>query len=74
MEGDSGSTSNFFYKLFICNMILQLFTTSKIIKAVIPVEQFCFHGQLWEEVPSIKDFSWPFNTTILVSFSAFFIV
>ena len=60
-----------FFKIFICNTFLQLFTISRIITATTTVVPFCFQGHLWGVFPSTKKFSRPFNTMILVSFYAF---
>ena len=60
-----------FFKIFICNTLLQLFTISRIITATTTVVPFCFQGHLWGVFPSTKKFSRPFNTMILVSFYAF---
>ena len=60
-----------FFKMFICNTLLQLFTISRIITATTTVVPFCFQGHLWGGFPSTKNFSRPFNTMILVSFYAF---
>ena len=35
---------NFFFKIFICNMLLQLFSTSRIITAATSLVPFCFQG------------------------------
>ena len=53
--------SLFFFKIFICKMLLQLFTTSRTITATTTVVPFCFQGQLWGGFPSIKNFLQPFN-------------
>ena len=53
-----GSKSNFFFKIFICNIVLQLFTTSTIIRAAKTVLPFCFQGQLWGGFTSAKKFFW----------------
>ena len=57
-----------FFKWFICNMLLQLFTNSGIITAPRMVVPFCSQDQLWGGFPSTNIFLWPFNTTTLVSF------
>ena len=54
---DLGSNSNFFFKIFICNMLLQLFTTSRIMTATTTAIPFCFQGQLWGRFFSTKNSS-----------------
>ena len=57
------------FKIFICNTHLQLFTTWGIITAVTAVVPFCFQSHLWGGFPSTKNVLQPFNTAILVSFT-----
>ena len=45
-----------FFKIFICNTLLQLFTTSVIITAAITVVPFYFQGQFWGWFTSTKNF------------------
>ena len=42
--------------IFICNMLLQLFTNLRIFAAVITVVPFCFQGQFWGGVTSTKKY------------------
>ena len=55
-KGDLGSKPNFFFKIFICNTLLQLFTTSRIITVASTVVLFCFQGRLWGGFTSTKFF------------------
>ena len=45
-----------FFKISFCNVLLQLFVSSRIITASTTVVLFCFQGQLWGGFPSTKSF------------------
>ena len=49
-----GFEVSLFLRMFICNTLLRLFTTSRIIWAAINVVPFCFHGQTWGRFTSTK--------------------
>ena len=46
----------FFFSIFLFNMLLQLFTTSRIITVATTVVPFCFQGQFWGGFTSTKIF------------------
>ena len=50
------SCSWFFFKKFICNTLLHLLTTSRIMTAGTTVVPFCFQGQFWGGFTSTKKF------------------